>query len=61
MSESTQNSPAVPATEIADVDREIAARQLQLAVEDGELDLAEVDKRLAAVSIPRAVRPNSSR
>ncbi|MFX0573519.1 DUF1707 SHOCT-like domain-containing protein [Nocardia nepalensis] len=39
----------LPAVRVGDIDREVAARQLQLAVDEGQLDLMELDKRLVAV------------
>ncbi|MEU7629907.1 DUF1707 domain-containing protein [Nocardia sp. NPDC049220] len=45
-------SKALPAIRIGDADREIAARQLQLVVEGGRLDLMELDRRLVAVGSP---------
>ncbi|MEV2221468.1 DUF1707 domain-containing protein [Nocardia vinacea] len=39
----------LPAIRVGDIDRELAAKQLQLAVDEGQLDLLELDKRLVAV------------
>ncbi|MEU0500257.1 DUF1707 domain-containing protein [Nocardia sp. NPDC005998] len=49
MTDAQDNLPAVPAVKVGDIDREVAARQLQLAVDEGQLDLIELDKRLVAV------------
>ncbi|MET8872299.1 DUF1707 domain-containing protein [Nocardia sp. NPDC004604] len=49
MTDAKDNLPAVPAVRVDDIDREVAARQLQLAVDEGQLDLIELDKRLVAV------------
>ncbi|WP_433196969.1 DUF1707 domain-containing protein [Nocardia sp. CA-107356] len=49
MTDAPDNLPAVPAVRVGDTDREVAARQLQLAVDEGQLDLLELDKRLVAV------------
>lgn len=38
----------LPAVRVGDIDREVAAKQLQLAVDEG-LDLLDQDKRLVAV------------
>ncbi|WP_225725767.1 MULTISPECIES: DUF1707 domain-containing protein [unclassified Nocardia] len=43
----------VPQNLIGDTDRELAARQLQRAVEEGRIDLFELDKRLVAVYAAR--------
>ncbi|MFI6363057.1 DUF1707 domain-containing protein [Nocardia sp. NPDC050630] len=39
----------LPAVRVGDIDREVVAKQLQLAVDEGQLDLLELDKRLVAV------------
>ncbi|WP_378735169.1 DUF1707 domain-containing protein [Nocardia brasiliensis] len=45
-----QDQPAPPpAVRVGHADREIAARQLHLAVEEGRLDLMELDRRLVTV------------
>ncbi|WP_433729222.1 DUF1707 domain-containing protein [Nocardia sp. CA-129566] len=49
MTDVPDNLPVVPAVRVGDTDREVAARQLQLAVDEGQLDLLELDKRLVAV------------
>ena len=49
MTEAQDSSRALPAVRVADAEREVAARQLQLAVQQGQLGLAELDDRLAAV------------
>ncbi|MBB5913837.1 hypothetical protein BJY24_002704 [Nocardia transvalensis] len=49
MTDAEDQRAAPPAVRIADAERETVARQLQLAVQQGQLDLAEVDRRLAAV------------
>ncbi|MFI7663932.1 DUF1707 domain-containing protein [Nocardia sp. NPDC049526] len=46
MTDAPENLPAV---RVGDIDREVAAKQLQLAVDEGQLDLLELDKRLVAV------------
>ncbi|MFE9321667.1 DUF1707 domain-containing protein [Nocardia sp. NPDC052278] len=46
MTDAQENLPAV---RVGDIDREVAAKQLQLAVDEGQLDLLELDKRLVAV------------
>ncbi|WP_051163278.1 DUF1707 SHOCT-like domain-containing protein [Nocardia brevicatena] len=48
----TENPPAravaIPVPRVSDVERDITVRRLQLAVGDGRLDLAELDRRLVA-------------
>ncbi|MFI9405524.1 DUF1707 domain-containing protein [Nocardia sp. NPDC052316] len=45
-----QDEPtALPEVRVGHADREIAARQLHLAVEEGRLDLLELDRRLVTV------------
>ncbi len=39
----------LPVVRVGDIDREVAAKQLQLAVDEGQLDLLDLDKRLVAV------------
>jgi hypothetical protein len=48
MTDAQDNSAALTAVRIGDTDRELTARQLQIAVDDG-LDLMELDRRLVAV------------
>jgi hypothetical protein len=49
MTDAQDNSAALTAVRIGDTDRELAARQLQIAVDDGRLDLMELDRRLVAI------------
>ena len=49
MTDAQDNSAALTAVRIGDTDRELAARQLQIAVDDGRLDLMELDRRLFAI------------
>ncbi|CAM4246566.1 DUF1707 domain-containing protein [Nocardia ninae] len=49
MTDSQDEPTALPEVRVGHVDREIAARQLQLAVEEGRLDLLELDRRLVTV------------
>ncbi|WP_227997736.1 DUF1707 SHOCT-like domain-containing protein [Nocardia australiensis] len=49
MTDAQENLPALPEVRIGDTDREIAARQLRIAMDEGQLDLMELDKRLASV------------
>jgi hypothetical protein len=49
MTDAQDESAALPAIRVGNADREIAARQLHLAVEEGRLDLLELDRRLVTV------------
>ncbi|WP_433660654.1 DUF1707 SHOCT-like domain-containing protein [Nocardia sp. CA-128927] len=49
MSDAKDEPTALPAVLVGHADREIAARQLHIAVEEGRLDLLELDRRLITV------------
>ncbi|WP_194816567.1 DUF1707 domain-containing protein [Nocardia sp. XZ_19_385] len=53
MTESADNALPVPAVRVGDPERALAARQLQVAVGEGRLDLIELDRRLAQVYAAR--------
>ncbi|MEV6277081.1 DUF1707 domain-containing protein [Nocardia sp. NPDC051832] len=53
MTESADNAVPLPAVRVGDPERALAARQLEVAVGEGRLDLLELDRRLAQVYAAR--------
>ena len=53
MADTPANKPELPARRIADVDREMAERQLRDAASEGRIDFAELEQRIEAALVAK--------